>query len=59
MPLSSPSTSGALVELRNVHFGYGERPVLRGLSLTVPRGHAHFVVRRDGYRPVITPSVEL
>lgn len=25
----------------------------------VPRGHAHFVVRRDGYRPVITPSVEL
>lgn len=25
----------------------------------VPRGHVHFVVRRDGYRPVITPSVEI
>lgn len=25
----------------------------------VPRGRTHFVVRRDGYRPVITPSMEL
>ncbi len=25
----------------------------------VPRGHVHFVVRRDGYRPVITPSMEI
>ena len=25
----------------------------------LPRGKAHFVVRRVGYRPVITPSVEI
>lgn len=25
----------------------------------VPRGRAHFIVRRDGYRPVITPSIEI
>jgi hypothetical protein len=25
----------------------------------VPRGRAHFVVRRDGYRPVITPAIEI
>jgi hypothetical protein len=25
----------------------------------VPRGHVHFVVKRDGHRPVITPSMEL
>jgi hypothetical protein len=26
---------------------------------SVPRGRVHFVVRREGYRPVITPSVEI
>jgi hypothetical protein len=25
----------------------------------IPRGRAHFVVRRDGYRPVITPAIEI
>jgi hypothetical protein len=25
----------------------------------IPRGRAHFVVRREGYRPVITPSMEI
>lgn len=25
----------------------------------VPRGRIHFVVRREGYRPVITPSMEI
>lgn len=25
----------------------------------VPRGHIHFVVRREGYRPVVTPSMEV
>jgi phospholipid/cholesterol/gamma-HCH transport system ATP-binding protein len=27
-----------IVELRNVHFGYGDRPILTDVSLTVPRG---------------------
>ena len=25
----------------------------------IPRGSAHFIVRREGYRPVITPSIEI
>jgi len=25
----------------------------------IPRGRVHFVVRREGYRPVITPSMEI
>ncbi len=25
----------------------------------IPRGRAHFVVRREGYRPVITPAMEI
>lgn len=25
----------------------------------IPRGRAHFVVHREGYRPVITPSMEI
>jgi phospholipid/cholesterol/gamma-HCH transport system ATP-binding protein len=32
------SASPPIVELRNVHFGYGERPILTNVSLTVPRG---------------------
>jgi len=33
------STSrGNLVEVRNLHFGYDTRPVLKGLTLDVPRG---------------------
>ena len=49
MPSSSPATSpGALVELRDVHFGYGERPVLSGLSLTVPRGKVTAIMGASG-----------
>ena len=38
----------ALVELRDVHFGYGEQPVLRGLSLTVPRGKVTAIMGASG-----------
>ncbi len=38
----------ALVELRDVHFGYGERPVLKGLSLTVPRGKVTAIMGASG-----------
>ena len=52
MTLSSSSAdraaSSALVELRDVHFGYGERPVLRGLSLTVPRGKVTAIMGASG-----------
>ena len=49
MPSSSPATSsGALVELRDVHFSYGDRPVLRGLSLAVPRGKVTAIMGASG-----------
>jgi phospholipid/cholesterol/gamma-HCH transport system ATP-binding protein len=34
--MSSPSPS--LVVLRDLHFGYGERPILEGVTLEIPRG---------------------
>ena len=48
MSVSSLSPSAALVELRDVHFGYGERAVLRGLSLTVPRGKVTAIMGASG-----------
>ena len=49
MPSSSPATSpGALVELRDVHVSYGDRPVLRGLSLAVPRGKVTAIMGASG-----------
>ncbi len=48
MPSRNPPSAGALVELRNVTFGYGERTVLRGLSLTVPRGKVTAIMGASG-----------
>lgn len=48
MPVPSSPPSAALVELRDVHFGYGERAVLRGLSLTVPRGKVTAIMGASG-----------
>ena len=45
-PLSSPGD--ALVELRNVTFGYGERVILRDLSLVVPRGKVTALMGASG-----------
>ncbi len=47
MSFTAPLSS-ALVELRNVTFGYGERTVLRGLSLTVPRGKVTAIMGASG-----------
>ena len=33
-----PSSSSPLVVLRDLHFAYGDRPILQGVSLAVPRG---------------------
>ena len=41
-------TPDALVELRDVTFGYGERPVLRDLSLKVPRGKVTALMGASG-----------
>ena len=45
---SSDLSPPALVELRDVTFGYGERPVLAALSLTVPRGQVTAVMGASG-----------
>lgn len=46
---SSPSpSSAAFAELRDVHFSYGDRPILRGLSLAVPRGKVTAIMGASG-----------
>ncbi len=45
---TSPSDSSALVELRDVRFGYGERVILDGISLTVPRGKVTALMGASG-----------
>ena len=41
-------TPAPLVELRNVSFGYGERTILRDLSLQVPRGQVTALMGASG-----------
>ncbi|ADU98627.1 ABC transporter ATP-binding protein [Alicycliphilus denitrificans] len=48
MQPQSPASSDALVELCNVTFGYGERVILRDLSLTVPRGKVTALMGASG-----------
>ena len=42
------AASGALVELRDVVFGYGQRVVLDGVSLAVPRGKVTALMGASG-----------
>nr|MBP7454093.1 ATP-binding cassette domain-containing protein [Ottowia sp.] len=44
----APAPSTALVELRDVTFGYGARPVLKNLSLSVPRGKVTALMGASG-----------
>ena len=46
--LSSPHPSDALIALRDVSFGYGERVILDGISLTVPRGKVTALMGASG-----------
>ena len=43
-----PTPNDALVELRDLTFGYGERVVLRDLSLAVPRGKVTAIMGASG-----------
>jgi phospholipid/cholesterol/gamma-HCH transport system ATP-binding protein len=45
---SNLQTSDTLVELRDVRFGYGERVILDGISLTVPRGKVTALMGASG-----------
>jgi phospholipid/cholesterol/gamma-HCH transport system ATP-binding protein len=38
LSLTNTSSPQAIVELRNVHFSYGQRPILNDITLAVPRG---------------------
>ena len=43
-----PSSQRPLVELKDVRFGYGERVILDGISLTVPRGKVTALMGASG-----------
>jgi phospholipid/cholesterol/gamma-HCH transport system ATP-binding protein len=45
---SKPHSSDTLVDLRDVRFGYGERVILDGISLTVPRGKVTALMGASG-----------
>ena len=45
---TSHSSQGALVELRDIRFGYGDRVILDGISLTVPRGKVTALMGASG-----------
>ena len=47
-PTPASSSAPPLVQLRNVTFGYGERLVLRDVSLTVPRGKVTALMGASG-----------
>ena len=48
-PTPSPAPSGdALVEFRDVTFGYGERPVLDGVSFAIPRHKVTAIMGASG-----------
>lgn len=42
------STSAPLIEVRDLHYAYGRRPVLRGLSLAIPRGKVTAILGASG-----------
>nr|MBF6618899.1 ABC transporter ATP-binding protein [Patulibacter sp.] len=43
-----PAAPAGAVRFRDVHFGYGDGPVLRGLDLDVPAGETHAIVGATG-----------
>ena len=45
---SSPAHSDALVQLHDVRFGYGERVILDGITLTIPRGKVTALMGASG-----------
>jgi Fe-S cluster assembly ATPase SufC len=50
MTTTSPLNTNpdALVELRDIRFGYGERVILDGITLTVPRGKVTALMGASG-----------
>ncbi|APV48697.1 ABC transporter ATP-binding protein [Betaproteobacteria bacterium GR16-43] len=42
------SNSEPLIEVQDLHFGYGKRPVLKGVSLRIPRGQVTAILGASG-----------
>jgi energy-coupling factor transport system ATP-binding protein len=45
---ASHRTDAPILEVRDLHFGYGRRPVLRGVSLDIRPGEAAILMGRNG-----------
>ncbi len=47
--MNSPSqASNILVEIKDLHFNYGDRPLLKGLTLSIPRGKLVAILGASG-----------
>ena len=47
--MTKPSTaSNNLVEIEDLHFSFGDRPIFKGLSLTIPRGKVVAILGASG-----------
>jgi phospholipid/cholesterol/gamma-HCH transport system ATP-binding protein len=44
----SDAAMGNLLEMRDVHFAYGDRPVLKGVNFSVPRGKVAAILGSSG-----------
>lgn len=57
--LRGPASESPAVEFRDVWFGYGDRPVLKGLSFAVPsRGHVALVGRSGAGKSTVLELIE-
>ncbi|MDX8142139.1 ABC transporter ATP-binding protein [Lentzea sp. BCCO 10_0061] len=43
-----PQVTAQAIQLRNVHFGYAGKPVLKGIDLAVPKGQSLAIVGENG-----------
>ena len=48
MQTNAPSESAPVIEIRNLHKAYGSLEVLKGVSLTAPRGHVLSLIGSSG-----------
>jgi phospholipid/cholesterol/gamma-HCH transport system ATP-binding protein len=48
MRIASAPSDGALIEIRDLHFSYGRRQVLKGISLQIPQGKVSAILGTSG-----------